>query len=167
MFITDLYAFKSFENAHLKELRKRAEDKGVRIFLGSWSICSTSERFKDEWGTAEDAFELLGVRMSKALGSPAFRVILGGGQDRLTDGGIDARIDDTVKVLKKSRSRCMDAGIKIAVENHAGDMHSLELVRLIEEAGKDFVGGEHGFRQRGLGTRRSDRELKEPLGPTR
>lgn len=26
------------------------------------------------------------------------------------------------------------------MENHAGDMHSLELVRLIEAAGKDFVG---------------------------
>ncbi len=139
LFITDLYAFESFENLHLKELRKRAEDKGVRVYLGSWSICPTSKRFKDEWGTAEEHLAL-GIRMSKALGSPAFRVILGGGQDRLTEGGIDARIDDTVKVLKKSRSRCMDAGIKIAVENHAGDMHSLELVRLIEEAGKDFVG---------------------------
>ena len=26
------------------------------------------------------------------------------------------------------------------MENHAGDLHSLELVRLIEDAGKDFVG---------------------------
>ena len=26
------------------------------------------------------------------------------------------------------------------MENHAGDMHSLELVRLVEEAGKDWVG---------------------------
>ena len=34
----------------------------------------------------------------------------------------------------------MDAGIKIAVENHAGDMHSWELVELIEKAGPEFVG---------------------------
>jgi sugar phosphate isomerase/epimerase len=69
-----------------------------------------------------------------------FRVILGSSADRLTEGGIDARINDTLKVLKACRSQAVDAGIKIAVENHGGDMHSLELVRLIEEAGKDWVG---------------------------
>ncbi|MEX0670190.1 MAG: hypothetical protein WD060_07025 [Pirellulales bacterium] len=42
----------------------------------------------------------LGIRMAKALGSPAFRVILGNAADRLTPGGIDARIADTVKVLR-------------------------------------------------------------------
>ena len=61
-------------------------------------------------------------------------------EDRKTPGGINARIDDTVKVLKACRGAAMDAGIKIAVENHAGDMHSWELIRLIEEAGPDFVG---------------------------
>ena len=30
--------------------------------------------------------------------------------------------------------------MKIAVENHAGDMHSTELAQLVEAAGKDFVG---------------------------
>ena len=34
----------------------------------------------------------------------------------------------------------MDAGLKIAIENHAGDMQARELKMLIEEAGKDFVG---------------------------
>ena len=34
----------------------------------------------------------------------------------------------------------MDAGIKIAIENHAGDMQAWELVKLIEEAGPDYVG---------------------------
>jgi sugar phosphate isomerase/epimerase len=34
----------------------------------------------------------------------------------------------------------LDSGVKVAVENHAGDMQSWELVELIEEAGKDFVG---------------------------
>ncbi len=34
----------------------------------------------------------------------------------------------------------MDAGIKIAVENHAGDMQAWELVTLIEAAGKEYVG---------------------------
>jgi len=30
--------------------------------------------------------------------------------------------------------------VKIAVENHAGDMQAWELALLIEEAGRDFVG---------------------------
>ena len=111
LFITDLYAFESLRTGHLKDLRKMADDVGVKILVGSWSICPTSKRFKDEWGTAEEHLAL-GVRVAAALGSPAFRVILGGGQDRLTPGGIDARIDDTVKVLKKSRSRCRDAGAR-------------------------------------------------------
>jgi sugar phosphate isomerase/epimerase len=47
---------------------------------------------------------------------------------------------DTVAVLKACRSRAVDAGVKIAVENHAGDMQSHEIVALVEEAGKDYVG---------------------------
>ena len=31
-------------------------------------------------------------------------------------------------------------GVKVAIENHAGDMHSWELQDLIEEAGVDYVG---------------------------
>ena len=139
LFITDFMAFASLDTAHLKDVRKVANDKGIDIYLGNWSICPTSVRFKKDWGTAEEHLKL-GIRSAKALGSPFFRVILGGSGDRLTDGGIDARIDDTVKVLKACRSYATDFDVKIAVENHAGDMHSLELVRLIEEAGKDWVG---------------------------
>ncbi len=139
VFITDLYAFESFEDLYLKELRARGDDKGIAIFLGGWSICPTSTSFKDEWGTAEEHLAL-GIRMAKALGSPAYRVILGTGKDRMTEGGIAARIADTLKVLKASKSRAVDAEVKVAVENHAGDMHSLELVGLIEEAGSDWVG---------------------------
>jgi sugar phosphate isomerase/epimerase len=43
-------------------------------------------------------------------------------------------------VLKECRTQAMDSGVKVAVENHAGDMHSWELRDLIEEAGKDYVG---------------------------
>ena len=38
------------------------------------------------------------------------------------------------------RSRAMDAGVRIAIENHAGDMQGWELRNLVEAAGKDFVG---------------------------
>ncbi len=139
LFITDFGPFEKTDDAYLKDLRKQAADKGIQLWLGSWSICPTSKSFKKDWGTAEEHLAL-GIRMAKALGSPAFRVVLGNGSDRLTEGGIDARIADTVKVIKSQRSKARDADVKIAMENHAGDLHSLELVRLIEEAGKEFVG---------------------------
>ena len=44
----------------------------------------------------------------------------------------------TIETLKKVRSLALDADIKIAVENHAGDMHSRELVELIEKAGPNL-----------------------------
>ncbi len=140
VFITDFGPFEGrLDDNSLGEVRRYAADKGVAIVLGSWSICPTSKTFKPDWGTADEHLAI-GIRMARALGSPAFRVILGNQSDRLTDGGIEARIADTVKVLKAGRGRAVDAGVKIAVENHAGDMQSSELKQLVEEAGPDFVG---------------------------
>src|SRR6267142_958784 len=137
--ISDLDAYDSLEESALKEVRAKAQDLGIQIHAGTWSICPTSKFFKDKWGSAEEHLAL-GIRVAKALGSPVIRCILGMGDDRKSDGGIEARIEDTVKVCKACRTRAMDAGIKIAIENHAGDMQAWELVTLIEAAGKDYVG---------------------------
>jgi len=139
LFITDFDALEKFEDGYLKDLRSRAADRGLQIHLGTWSICPTSKAFKNKWGTAEEHLSL-GLRMAKALGSPVLRVVLGTGEDRKTEGGIEARIADTAKVCQSQRSRALDLGVKIAVENHAGDMQAWELVTLIEAAGKDYVG---------------------------
>lgn len=139
LFITDLDAFENFEESYLTGLKKKAADQGLQIQLGTWSICPTAKSFRKTWGTAEE-HGALAIRVAKALGSPVARVILGGGEDRRSEGGIEARIEDTVKVCKALKSRCEDAGVKIAVENHAGDMQAKELVMLIEAAGPSYVG---------------------------
>lgn len=141
LFITDFGPLEKTDDAYLSDLRQRAADQGLQIQLGSWSICPTSKTWRTDarWNTAEEHLAL-GIRMARALGSPVFRVILGNDEDRRSEGGIQARIADTVKVLKSQRRLAMDSGVKIAVENHAGDLHSTELVRLIEDAGKEFVG---------------------------
>ena len=139
LFITDLDAFENFEEAYLRGLKAKAADAGLQIHVGTWSICPTSKAFNKKWGTAEEHLGL-GIRVAKALGSPVIRVVLGTGKDRETEGGIEARINDTVTVCKALRNQAIDAGVKIAVENHAGDMQSWELVTLIEQAGKDYVG---------------------------
>jgi len=139
LFLTDLDVYESFEPGYLRDLKKKAADNGLFIYAGSWSICPTSNSFKKKWGTAEEHLAL-GIRVAKALGSPAFRCILGMGDDRSTPGGIEARMADTIKVCKSARSQALDAGVKIAIENHAGDMQAWELAGLCEEAGKDYVG---------------------------
>ena len=46
----------------------------------------------------------------------------------------------TIETLKKVKKQALDSGVRFAVENHAGDLHSRELVKLIEKAGPEFVG---------------------------
>lgn len=139
LFITDLPSLGSLKEEDATELRRYAHDKGIEILLGSWSICPTSAAFRKDWGTAEEHLAL-GLKLSKAVGSPVFRVVLGTREDRRSPGGIEARIEDTVKVLASQRNLARDLGVKVAVENHAGDMTASELITLIEAAGKDWVG---------------------------
>jgi sugar phosphate isomerase/epimerase len=140
LFITDFGPFEGrLDDASLGEVRRYAADKGVSLVLGSWSICPTSKTFKGDWGTAEEHLAT-GIRMAKALGSPAFRVVLGNQEDRRSEGGIAARIADTLAVLKQCRPLAEDAGVRIAVENHAGDLTSRELAGLVAEAGGGVVG---------------------------
>jgi sugar phosphate isomerase/epimerase len=103
------------------------------------SICPGSKLFDTRRGTAEEQLKLT-LRIAKALGSPVVRCVLGHVDDRKSDGGIEARIAETVGVLKSVRGFALDAGVKIAVENHAGDMQAWELITLIEAAGREFVG---------------------------
>jgi sugar phosphate isomerase/epimerase len=139
LFLSDLDCLPSLEHPELADLKAQADAAGLKLYVGSWSICPTSVRFKAKWGTAEEHLRT-GLRVAKALGSPVFRVVLGGSEDRKTPGGIQARIADCLQVLKSCRSFALETGVKIAVENHAGDMHSWELQSLVERAGTDFVG---------------------------
>lgn len=139
LFLSDLDCLPSLEQPQLTEIKAQADAAGLQLYIGSWSICPTSVRFKPKWGTAEEHLRT-GIRVAKALGSPVFRVILGASEDRKTPGGIQARIEDCLQVLKTCRSFALENGVKIAVENHAGDMHSWELLSLVEKAGPDFVG---------------------------
>ena len=139
LFVTDLDAFESLDDAYLTSIRQHAASKSLKIQLGTWSIDPTSKAFRPKWGTAEEHLAL-GIRAARALGSPVLRVVLGTFEDRLTDGGIARHIEQVVNVCRSQKSRAVDAGVRIAVENHAGDMHSTELKQLVETAGKDFVG---------------------------
>lgn len=129
----------SLEDDHLRKVREHAEKLGIEIELGMRSICPASKAFDPSQGTAEEQITRM-LHAAKIAGSPIVRCFQGTFADRSTPGGIDARIEDTIKVLRAVRLRVIDSGLKIAIENHAGDMQARELKRLIESAGPDFVG---------------------------
>ena len=139
LLLADLDVYESHETKYLTGLKAKADDAGLSLHAGTGSICPTAKRWNDKWGSAEELLKL-GIRIAKELGSPVFRCYLGGQADRQTAGGIQEHIDTTVEVLKKVKSFAVDSNVKIAVENHAGDMQAGELVGLIEAAGKEFVG---------------------------
>ena len=139
LMISDVDSFERQDEVYLRDLRKRAEDSGLRLQAGMLSICPTSSMFDARRGEAAEQLRQV-IRIARGIGSPIARCVLGIVGDRRSAGGIAARIAETVAVLREVRSFAVDHEIKIAVENHAGDMRARELVALIEEAGSDFVG---------------------------
>jgi sugar phosphate isomerase/epimerase len=128
----------SLETDHLQKVRAHADKLGIQCEIGMRSICPTSTMFDAKQGTAEEQLTRM-IAAAVAIGSPIVRAVLGSMDDRKPPG-IDGHIEDSVKVLRAARTRALDSGIKIAIENHAGDMQARELKILVEEAGKDFVG---------------------------
>ena len=139
LLLSDLFVYESHDQPYLKELKAKADDLGIEIQVGTGGICPSSDRVETAFGSAEEHLKLT-LRIAAAVGSNAARCFLGGMDDRKDPGGIERHIESTVAVLRKVRSYALDLGVKIAVENHAGDLQARELVSLIEAAGKDYVG---------------------------
>lgn len=139
LFISELGPLESQDEAYLKSVKDKADAVGLKLYSGGMSICKTSNAYKPEQGDPVTYLEGL-IRVAKAFGSPVARCVLGNAKDRTTDGGIDKHIEECIKALQAVKSRCEAEGVKIAIENHAGDMQSQELKMLIEAAGKGHVG---------------------------
>lgn len=122
---------------NLKKVRARADELGIDLEIGMRSICPTSTTFDKSAGTAEEQLARM-VEAATLVRSPIVRAFLGSSADR--KGGIERHIEETVKVLKHVRPKLADAGVKVAIENHAGDMQARELKSLVEAAGPEFVG---------------------------
>jgi sugar phosphate isomerase/epimerase len=103
------------------------------------SICPSSTIFDPSDGEA--AAQLIRmIDAARVAGSPIVRCVVGRFTDRSAPGGIERRIADTLQVLRRVRTRALDAGLKLAIENHAGDMQARELKDLVEAAGTDLAG---------------------------
>ena len=126
------------EEQNLRRVREHAEKLGIEIEIGMRSICPTSKMFDAKAGTAEEQLTRM-IESARIAGSKIVRAVLGSMEDR-RPGPIEKHIESAVKVLHNVRSRVIDNGLKIAIENHAGDMQARELKSLVERAGPDYVG---------------------------
>ena len=131
--------FESLDTTYLNRLRNTARSHDMRMYVGVGSICENSVTFPDKFGSPETLLAE-GLHVAQSLGSPVVNVRIGKVDDRYTEGGIEARIQESVKVLKALRTRAQDAGLKFGFENHAGDLRSDELLGLIEQVGTDVCG---------------------------
>lgn len=129
----------SLEPEHLKKVGAYARERGIEIEIGMRSICPSSKMFDSALGTAEQQLSRM-ADSAVIVGSKIVRAVLGSSADRGGAIPMEGHIENTVKVLRAVRSKIVDNNLKVAIENHSGDMQAREVRMLIEAAGKDFVG---------------------------
>lgn len=136
---SDLGPFERLDGGYLNEVRAEADRRGLELEAGMLSICPTASNFSGERGTAVEQLREM-LHIAETLGSRIVRCVLGTNADRTGDLPLQAHVDATVATCRAVRDQALDLGIKIAIENHAGDMLGRELRGLIEGAGPEYVG---------------------------
>ena len=129
----------SLEDEHVKKVAEHARRLGIELEIGMRSICPTSTLFDPKQGSAEEQLRRV-IRAAHLADSRLVRCFLGSSLDRQGPLPLSAHIENTAKTLRAVRNYAQDQNIRVAVENHSGDMQARELKGLIELAGKDFVG---------------------------
>jgi 3-oxoisoapionate decarboxylase len=136
---SDLGPFKSLDDGYLNEVKQTADKLNIGLEVGMGSICETSTTFNATKGsTVEQLTQMLHI--AARFDSPGIRCYLGANADRRTPTPLQTHINATIATCKAVRPLAMDLGVKIAIENHAGDLQGRELKELIERAGPDYVG---------------------------
>jgi 3-oxoisoapionate decarboxylase len=133
---SELQYLGSLDEANLRQVREHAKKLGVAIEVGTRTCCPTSKAFDAKLGTPEEQM-LRAMNAARITGSPIVRTFMGTLADR---DPIERHMEAMAKLLKSMRSQIVDMNLKIAIENHAGDMQARELKALVEMAGKDYVG---------------------------
>ncbi len=135
IFLQDSLDPRNNDPAHWSEVGAWAKELKLHIETGVGSILpKTPDAFDAAVKVLRD-----GVKRAKAVGSPVIRCVLSGGRDQFPPGPVEQHMETALRVLRAVRSDAVDAGIKVAIENHK-DLQAWEMRQLIETAGKDFVG---------------------------
>ena len=136
---SDLNSFESMEEGYLREVKTHADGLGLTLEVGMMSICPTATIFDPAKGTAVEQTTRM-LHVANALGSAVLRCVLGSNADRHTEIPLETHIQGAIETCKAVRGLAIDLGIKLAIENHAGDLQGWELKGLIEQAGPEYVG---------------------------
>jgi sugar phosphate isomerase/epimerase len=137
--LSSLGDYESLDPAYLQKVKDHAARTGISLDTGIGCICPSSTAYNRQEGEAAE-YLTRGLRVAKAVGATVMRCYMGTRADRHTALPIEGHIENTIRVLRSVRAQALDLGVRIAVENHAGDMQAREVRTLIEESGKDFVG---------------------------
>jgi sugar phosphate isomerase/epimerase len=120
----------------LTEIRAHADRLGVRLQLAFGSVCPSSKSFNAQNGPFEEQVAR-GLKASQIFGATCMRCVLGGDPERPQ---IDMHIDNMVRAVRGIRSRIVDSGVALAVENHGGDLQAREMKGMVEAVGTDVMG---------------------------
>ncbi len=123
--------------ANLQKVKDRAAQLNISLDSGTGCICESSTAFNKKAGTAREQL-LEGLRVAHTVGAKVMRCYLGWSNDRINTP-IEKHMETVIALFRSVRSEALDLNVKIALENHSGDMTARELRWLIEEAGKDYV----------------------------
>src|SRR3954468_23482042 len=124
--------------ANLQKVKDRAAQLNISLDSGMGCICETSKSWKKGARPAREQI-LEGLRVAKTVGATVMRCYMGSSEDRLGPLPIEAHMDTTIKLFRGVKSEATDLGVKIALENHSGDLQAREVRTIIEESGKEFV----------------------------
>ncbi|MFY0654493.1 MAG: TIM barrel protein [Cyclobacteriaceae bacterium] len=139
LLLNGLEYFESLDDKYLKGLKKTLDKNNVSLYFGVGGLSINSPSYSDEFGNPKELITQ-GIRLAKIFNAPSVNCRIGSIKDRFTDGGIIARMEEIINALRSMRTEIQDAGVKFAVENHAGDMRSEELLNLVETVGTDVCG---------------------------
>ena len=124
------------DEAALRQIREHADRLGIGLQLAHGTVCPSSRSFNAQLGTLEEQVAR-GLKASQIFGATCMRCVLGGDPERPQ---IDMHVDNMVKAVRGLRSRIVDSGVKLAWENHGGDVQSREMKTAIEAIGTDVIG---------------------------
>ena len=124
------------DEAAIRQIREHADRLGIKLQLAHGSVCPSSRSFNAKLGTVEEQVTRA-LKASQIFGARCMRCILGGDPER---SQIEMHVDTMVKAIRPLRSRIVDSGVKLAVENHGGDLQAREMKMMIETVGRDVMG---------------------------
>ena len=124
------------DEAAIKAVRAHADTLGIKLQLAFGSVCPSARGFNAKLGTLEEQVARA-LKASQIFGATCMRCVLGGDPERPQ---IEMHIDNMIKAVRGIRSRIADSGVKLAVENHGGDLQAREMKMMVEAVGTDVMG---------------------------